>query len=127
MKETILIIGATSGIGLAASELLAKEGYRLIISGRTPDSIERALKQIGNEATGFPLDFTNPDSVGEFFSHVGSFDHLALVGSGQAAWDRFANSSLTPCGSRLIRNSTASFSVSKRDLRSSRKRAPSPS
>ena len=89
MKETVVIIGGTSGMGLATAALLASEGYRLIISGRSRNNVERALKQVGGKASGFPLDFTSSDSVDDFFSKTGPFEHLALVGSGQAAWGPF--------------------------------------
>ncbi len=89
MNETIVIIGATSGMGLACARSLAGVGYRVIISGRSQNTVSLALAQIHGEALGFPLDFTNTDSVTAFFSHTESFDHLALVGSGQAAWGQF--------------------------------------
>ena len=89
MNETIVIVGATSGMGLACARSFAGAGYRVIISGRSQKSVEHALAQIDGEASGFPLDFTNTGSVTAFFSHTGSFDHLALVGSGQAAWGPF--------------------------------------
>jgi NAD(P)-dependent dehydrogenase (short-subunit alcohol dehydrogenase family) len=89
MKETVVIIGATSGMGLACAQSLAGGGYRVIISGRSQNTIDRALGQVRGEALGFPLDFTHPDSVSAFFGKTGKFDHLALVGSGQAAWGPF--------------------------------------
>ena len=88
-KETIVVIGATSGMGLATAQTLAAAGYRIIISGRSQRTVDDALTKISGEASGFPLDFTSPDSVGGFFTRVGAFDHLALVGSGQAAWGPF--------------------------------------
>jgi NAD(P)-dependent dehydrogenase (short-subunit alcohol dehydrogenase family) len=89
MNETVVIIGATSGMGLACARSLVEAGYRVIISGRSQKSVSLALEQIQGEVLGFPLDFTSTDSVTAFFSHTQPFDHLALVGSGQAAWGPF--------------------------------------
>lgn len=89
MKETVVVVGATSGMGLAVAKLLAGEGHHIVISGRSTESIESALKQIQGDSRGYPLDFCSTESVGEFFSRAGHLDHLALVGSGQAAWGPF--------------------------------------
>ncbi len=85
-KETVVVIGATSGMGLATAQALAAAGYRVVVSGRSQRTVDKALPEIPGGAAGFPLDFTSPDSVEAFFTRIGAFDHLALVGSGQAAW-----------------------------------------
>lgn len=40
MKKTVLITGATAGIGEACAHLFAREGYRLIITGRRNERLQ---------------------------------------------------------------------------------------
>ena len=89
MSETVVVIGGTAGMGLATAQVLSSDGYRVIISGRSQDTIDKALSQVARDCAGFPLDFTNTSSVASFFEQVGHLDHLALVGSGKAAWGNF--------------------------------------
>jgi NAD(P)-dependent dehydrogenase (short-subunit alcohol dehydrogenase family) len=89
VSETVVVIGGTSGMGLATAQILSSEGYRVIISGRSQDTIDKALLQIAGNSTGFPLDFTDSASIASFFEQVSFLDHLALIGSGKAAWGNF--------------------------------------
>lgn len=45
--KTVFISGATSGIGRATAELLAAEGYRLILTGRRADRLADLQKKLG--------------------------------------------------------------------------------
>lgn len=57
MKKTILITGATSGIGKACAELFAKQGFRLVICGRKEDVLEQLKKDLSQLTEIFSLKF----------------------------------------------------------------------
>jgi NAD(P)-dependent dehydrogenase (short-subunit alcohol dehydrogenase family) len=88
--EKVVIIGGSSGMGLASGRRLAAEGYQVIISARSRARIAEALEKIGSDAAGFTLDYTDPKSIPAFFKSVGAFDHLLLAGAGPPAWGAFA-------------------------------------
>ena len=46
MKKTILITGATDGIGLVTAKLLAKQGHDLLIHGRNSSKLEDVAIQL---------------------------------------------------------------------------------
>jgi len=49
MKKTVLITGATSGIGLSCAKLFAKNNHDLIITGRRKERLEKISQEIGAE------------------------------------------------------------------------------
>src|ERR1017187_9769352 len=48
--KKVLITGGTSGIGLATARLLVYEGARVMLTGRTKDTLEAARKEFGENA-----------------------------------------------------------------------------
>lgn len=64
-----IISGGTTGIGRAIAVLLASEGVKVFICGRTPEHLDDALKRIREvgEGDGVALDLAEPDGVQRFF------------------------------------------------------------
>lgn len=61
--KTILITGATSGIGKAAAELLAKEGHRLILTGRRVERLKEVAESLSVETLPIPMDVRHREST----------------------------------------------------------------
>lgn len=66
-NKTILITGASGGIGTAACFALAKQGAKLIVSGRDPARLDRLASEVeyatGAECVAAPADLGNADDV----------------------------------------------------------------
>lgn len=61
MQKSVLITGASSGIGLAAAETLKARGWRVLATARKPEDIERLRIEEGLEV--IPLELADPASV----------------------------------------------------------------
>ena len=57
--KTVLITGGTTGIGLATAKLFIDEGARVIVTGRTPATIESAQTELGENAISVYSDATS--------------------------------------------------------------------
>jgi NAD(P)-dependent dehydrogenase (short-subunit alcohol dehydrogenase family) len=82
IRDRIVIIGGTSGIGLAAAQQLAQAGAEIVISGRNEGKLQQAVKDIGHGASGRAVDAGDPARLKALFSGIGPFDHLVLTLSG---------------------------------------------
>ena len=50
-NKTILVTGASSGIGLAGAKRLIEEGAHVIFTGRTESHVQAAAAELGDHAT----------------------------------------------------------------------------
>ncbi len=72
----IVIMGGTSGIGLAAAERLTAEGHEVTVTGRDPERLA-AVKDRVHAAEA--VDGASAEQVTAFFDRIGSIDHLVLA------------------------------------------------
>ena len=97
------VSGSTAGIGLAIASSLAREGARVIINGRTPEGVRRAVESIRPSAQraveGFAGDMSSaaaaqelarrhPD-VGILVNNLGIFEPKSFEDIADADWLRF--------------------------------------
>lgn len=75
-NKTALVTGGTAGIGLAIAHELAREGARVVITGRTQDKIDRARETIGARVAGVVADLTTAAGTEPVFASVPRVDIL---------------------------------------------------
>jgi NAD(P)-dependent dehydrogenase (short-subunit alcohol dehydrogenase family) len=74
----VVVIGGTSGIGLAAADQLTKNGIEVTVAARDMSK----LSAVSNRFAGAEiLDMTDRDAVAAFFESFGPFEHLVLAAS----------------------------------------------
>jgi NADP-dependent 3-hydroxy acid dehydrogenase YdfG len=83
--RTVLLTGATGGLGQAIAERLAGAGARLVLTGRRADVLEPLAHRLGGRALG--VDLADRDAVVRLGQDAGEVDVLvanaALPGSGR--------------------------------------------
>ncbi len=70
-NKTALIIGGTSGIGLATAETLLAQGATVHIAGRSPQKVADAPGLVKHQ-----LDISNQEAVQNFTNALGQWDNL---------------------------------------------------
>lgn len=107
--KTVVLTGASSGIGRAAMELLCAEGANVVASARTADRLQAAVDEVvqaGGSAIAVAADMSNDEQVGRVIdaakSEFGGLDVLINnAGVGYGYRDQRPNSMLALVDSPL--------------------------
>ena len=75
----IVLIGGSSGIGLATAKAAVARGASVVVAGRSAERLESACHEIGARVEIHSLDATQEASVEAFFTSVGAHDHVAVL------------------------------------------------
>jgi 2-hydroxycyclohexanecarboxyl-CoA dehydrogenase len=113
--STAIVTGGASGIGLAISQRLARDGAKVAVLDLDPEQAELAaqgIRDAGGEAIGCPVDVSNRSQVDEAVERTRSTLGPVLVlvnGAGKDGFDRFVDIS-TELWERIIAvNLTGTF------------------
>ncbi len=68
--KTVLITGATSGIGFAAAQRAIEEGARVVFTGRNINQIAQVQQQLGSQSFGFTCDHADLNSQHDFLKKL---------------------------------------------------------
>jgi NAD(P)-dependent dehydrogenase (short-subunit alcohol dehydrogenase family) len=79
----VVIVGGTSGIGLAAAARLAAGGAEVVVTGRSEERLRSALKQLGDQARGEVVDARDTVAMRALFEGLGAVDHLVVTVTGR--------------------------------------------
>jgi NAD(P)-dependent dehydrogenase (short-subunit alcohol dehydrogenase family) len=86
-QRNFIIIGGTSGIGLALARKLVKRGDKVLIGGRDERKLKNTLEQLGANASGHLVDMADRESVKKFFSAANTIDGLFTPGTTYSTGD----------------------------------------
>jgi NAD(P)-dependent dehydrogenase (short-subunit alcohol dehydrogenase family) len=75
--KKVVVVGGSSGIGLATATLAKAEGAEVIIASRSADKLRAAAKQAGARA--IEADVTSDASVEQLFRACGKVDHVVVT------------------------------------------------
>lgn len=77
IKKTVIITGASGGIGSATAEEFAKAGYNLALTYRSNDIDIENLKKYGVEIKKYKLDISKPKEITKVFDKIfADFDYV---------------------------------------------------
>jgi ribitol 2-dehydrogenase len=101
-NKTMIVTGASSGIGRAAARRFAAEGVKLALFARSADKLQALADELGAECLALPLDLAKPADVAKMadltmerfgcidilFANAGSYVAGKVAHGDPEEWDR---------------------------------------
>jgi NAD(P)-dependent dehydrogenase (short-subunit alcohol dehydrogenase family) len=82
LGQTVVLIGGSAGIGLETARRARGEGADVVLTGRDPERLERAARDVGARTTA-AFDATDAPALKRFFDGLADpIDHVLVTGPG---------------------------------------------
>jgi NAD(P)-dependent dehydrogenase (short-subunit alcohol dehydrogenase family) len=78
-NTTVVILGGSSGIGLATAKAAKAEAARVVITGRSPERLQQAKVQLGNQVQTAALDVLDESGTRALFAELEHVDHVFIT------------------------------------------------
>lgn len=78
-NKKVLILGGSTGLGLATAKAAAAEGAIVTIVSKNPGRLAEATQQLPPSATTYSVDLSSEAAIQSFFDTFGKFDHLVYT------------------------------------------------
>lgn len=78
-EQRIIVLGGTSGIGLAVAKAASEEGARVVVGSSSEARVTAAFTALGANAEGRAVNLLDETATRAFFEEVGEFDHLVYT------------------------------------------------
>src|SRR5258708_2590256 len=75
----VIILGGSSGLGLATAKAAAAEGAKVMIVSGNRQRIDQALTELPKDSEGYAADLSKEKNIAAFFEKTGNFDHLVFT------------------------------------------------
>jgi NAD(P)-dependent dehydrogenase (short-subunit alcohol dehydrogenase family) len=98
--KKVVIIGGTSGMGLATAKMLLDGGARVLVTGRSKEGMESAQKELGNDIIVVSSDARSLPDLDALVSAAKAEFDLLFVNAGSASerpWRGLPRLSTTRC------------------------------
>ena len=78
-NKRVVVVGGSSGVGLAVAEKAALQGAEVIIVSSSAGRVQEAIQSIEGNVRGEVVDVSDEKAVEGFFTNLGAFDHLVFT------------------------------------------------
>ena len=78
-NSLVVILGGSTGIGLATARAAKAEGAQVIVTGRSPEKLQRAQAELGSDARTVVLDVADEEGTRRFFQGLAKVDHVFIT------------------------------------------------
>jgi NAD(P)-dependent dehydrogenase (short-subunit alcohol dehydrogenase family) len=102
-NKRVIILGASSGIGLATAKAATAEGAGVVIVSSNRQRIDQALKELPAGSEAHAVNLSQEQNIKAFFDSIGNFDHLVYCAG--------ENLSLAPIADTDIEQARQFFTV----------------
>lgn len=90
-SQHTVIVGGSSGIGLATARQLLASGFKVTITGRSEARLAEAQRTLGADVHVMSMDGTAVEALPAQFARIGKFDHLVLALGSSKGMGAFAD------------------------------------